>query len=221
MLRFVGVLALFAIALLLIAPERSLRTLSNFAASGRFFWVVTYTMVPAAIVFCHRHLPRPGFALLLFAVIALQFADMRPLFERQRPQFAAANPMLASFAKLQPLIANAQRVDIQPRFGCVKNHYAELKNSDWSRLSSTYMALHWLIAQRTLPTNSVYQARADDRAGCDTLYAHGLPAPTQGDAVTIYLDVPGFPPVSTSPAAIEPNCHALAPGMVCVERRSP
>lgn len=220
-LRFVGVLAVFAIALLLIAPERSLRTLSNFAASGRFFWVVTYTMVPAAIVFCYRHLPRPGFALLLFAVIALQFADMRPLFERQRAQFAATNPMLASFAELQPLIANAQRVDIQPRFGCVKNHYAELKNSDWSRLSSTYMALHWLIAQRTLPTNSVYQARADDRAGCDTLYAHGLPAPTQGDAVTIYLDVPGFPPVSTSPAAIEPNCHALAPGTVCVERRSP
>lgn len=220
-LRFVALLVLLATALLLFAPERSLRTLSNFAASGRFFWVVTYTLVPAAIVFCHRHLPRRGFALLLVGVIALQFADMRPLFQQQAAQFAVANPMLDSYSALVPIIAQTHRVDIQPRFGCVKNHYAELKNSDWPGLSTTYMALHWLIAQRTLPTNSVYQARADDRAGCDALYAHGLPAPAGGDAVTIYLDVPGFPPVAASAAADNSNCRVLASALICVRLRSP
>ncbi|MEO7916241.1 MAG: DUF6311 domain-containing protein, partial [Dokdonella sp.] len=215
LLRFVAFLLLAITALLLIAPDRSLRTLSNFAASGRFFWVVTYALIPTAIVFCYRHLPRRGFGLLLIGVIALQFADMRPLFERQRMQFAVSNPMLPSFAELEPLIAKAQRVDIQPRFGCVKNHYTELKNSDWARLSSTYMALHWMIAQRTLPTNSVYQARADDRAACDTIYVNGLPTPLGGGAVTIYLEVPGFPPVATSPASISPNCRRISSAVVC------
>ena len=220
-LRFIVLLVLLAAAVLLIAPERSLRTLSNFAASGRFFWVVTYTLVPAALVFSYRHLPRRGFALLLVGVIALQFADMRPLFQRQGAQFAAANPVLDSYAGLVPLIAHTQRVDIQPRFGCVKNHYSELKNSDWPRLSSTYMALHWLIAQKTLPTNSVYQARADDRAGCEALYGQGLPAPTGGDAVTIYLDVSGFPPVAASPAEGNPTCHVMASALICVPQHSP
>ncbi len=220
-LGFVALLALFAGALLLIAPERSLRTLSNFAASGRFFWVITYTLVPAALVFCYRHLPRRGFALLLVGVVVLQFADMRPLFQRQHTQFAVANPMLEQVSNLVPVIANAQRVDIQPRFGCVKNHYTELKNSVWPRLSSTYMAMHWLIAQRALPTNSVYQARADDRTGCDALYAQVLPAPTGGDAVTIYLDVPGFPATSTSPAASDPDCRTMPRGLLCRHRVSP
>ena len=217
-LIFFGVLALAATMLLLVAPERSLRTLSNFAASGRFFWVVTYTLIPAALVFCYRHLPRRGFAMLLVGVIALQFADMRPLFQRQQVQFAAANPMLDSFSSLLPLIAQAQHVDIQPRFGCVKNHYTELKNSEWPKLSSTYMALHWLVAQRTLPTNSVYQARADDRAGCDALYAQGLPAPTPGDAVTIYLDVPGFG-LLTEQFRDRSNCQSLPFGQVCTARK--
>ncbi len=220
-LGFVALLVLFAAALLLIAPERSLRTLSNFAASGRFFWVVTYTLVSLALVFCYRHLSRRGFALLLVSVIALQFADMRPLFQRQHAQFAAANPMLEQFSALPALIEHAQRVDIQPRFGCVKNHYMELKNNDWARLSSTYMALHWLIAKRNLPTNSVYQARADDRAGCDVLYAHGLPTPTAVDAVTIYLDVPGFPLVAQSPATHNPDCRQMAQSLVCQHPGSP
>ncbi len=219
-LGFMACLALFASALLLIAPERSLRTLSNFAASGRFFWMVTCTLVPVALVFCYRHLPRRGFALLLIGAIALQFADMRPLFQRQHAQFAAANPTLEQFSALLPLIEHAHRVDIQPRFGCVKNHYAELKNTDWARLSSSYMALHWLLAKRTLPTNSVYQARADDRAGCDALYAQGLPAPTDGDVSTIYLDVPGFPSVAQSQAANNPDCRPMAQSLVCHRRGS-
>lgn len=216
-LGFVSLLVFFAAALLLIAPERSLRTLSNFAASGRFFWVITYTLVPAALVFCYRHLSRRSFALLLIAVIALQFADMRPLFQRQKAQFAEANPMLEQFSELVPLIADADRVDIQPRFGCVKNHYMELKNNDWAHLSSTYMALHWLIAKRTLPTNSVYQARADDRADCDALYAHVLPPPAAGNAVTIYLDVPGFRSQTRS-ARDGLHCQSLSFGQVCAER---
>lgn len=221
MLRFLGLLAVCAIALLLISPDRSLRTLSNFAASGRFFWVVTYTLVPVAIVSCYRHLPRRGFAMLLIGAIALQIADMRPLFQRQHAQFGASNTMLDSFAALAPLIAIAQRVDIQPRFGCVKNHFAQLKDRDWAQISSRYMALHWLIAQHMLPTNSVYQARADDRSGCDAMYAQGLPAPSHGNSVTIYLDVPGFPTISTSPAASDPGCHTMSHGLVCQHLGSP
>lgn len=221
-LGFVAIVALASLLLLTIAPERSLRTISNFAASGRFFWVVTYALVPLAIVACHRRLGRRAFLALLAVVALLQILDVRPLLERQRAQFAAANPTLLQTDALTPYLAGAGRVDIHPRFGCVKNAFTVLRETEWPRISSIYMALHWRIAERTLPTNSVYQARADDRRGCDAAYANGLPPPAGGDVLTIYVDVPGFPPSASWPGGAPGDgiaCHPLAFGRFCVAAR--
>jgi hypothetical protein len=211
-LRFLGAFGAFTLFVLALAPQRALQVLTNFAAAGRFFWVITYTLVPLAFVQCQRHLSRPGFAALLTVAFGLQIADTRPLLDIQQNRFAKVNPAFAQIADLAPRMRVETVVELHPRYDCVQNAFLQLrKTAEWSALSSRYMAWHWLAATVDRPINSVYQARAANRIQCIEQYAHGLPPPTATGTFYVYVDVPGFPH-----AGDWSGCERREAGLVCV-----
>jgi hypothetical protein len=129
-------------------PERALDYADALRASERFLWPFAYALLLAAIVAMIRGVGAPRAGAVLAVLVAVQFADLRPGFERLARYFPEG-PAVAPLRLQDPFWAEAAQ------------RYQRL------RLAPTGMqARHWeeiavFAATKGLTTDAVYLARLD------------------------------------------------------------
>lgn len=96
-------------------PSLMDRLTGTFRASGRFFWIVGYALLFSVLVGVLKRRAATTVALLVVAM-ALQWVDGQPL--RDNIMRNASAPAVDDLGPLRPLMADIDKIDLFPAFGC-------------------------------------------------------------------------------------------------------
>ncbi|WEF32928.1 DUF6311 domain-containing protein [Pseudoduganella chitinolytica] len=92
---------------------------STFRSSGRFFWPVGYAVIVFAVLAAARHLSAQRAALVLAAVVVLQFWDLQPHHERARGAVAESTPAIIDAPRWQAFLGpDIKALNYYPPFRC-------------------------------------------------------------------------------------------------------
>lgn len=118
-----------------------------FRVSGRFFWLVGYSILffVLAVLLRRRSL---ALLLLMSGALALQWYDTRPL--RDRVLFQTRLPTTVDIAPWRSALAGFEEIDVYPAYGC----------SLPPTTDDDYVRYQYLAAQLGLRINTGYTARA-------------------------------------------------------------
>lgn len=154
-------------------PEAVLAAFSQLRGSGRFFWVVLYAAIGAAIAaVCARHGPRRAGALLAAAAV-LQVADARPMQAGVRAASASAAPSTIDVPAWTRLVAAHARIFQFPSFECGGLFGHGVPGNKFRGVE-----IDWIAARANVPTNSAYLARFSkdcERERADAARDHDQP----------------------------------------------
>jgi hypothetical protein len=144
-------------------------------ASGRLFWVVTYTLLIGGAVVLLRGRPRAAMFCLPVAA-ALQVADGAAIRARDRTMLREPASFMFDPAQVRAVLRTHTRLTILPPFGCTPGHDLGV------------MQPLWLAAETRMATNTMYLARGNVVRACglDAAFSH---APGPGEVVMVQ---PGF-----------------------------
>jgi Family of unknown function (DUF6311) len=123
---------------------------SQFRATARFFWPVTYMILAGVVVFTAQRFRRPAATLLLSAAVVLQLLDTAPI-RAQVSQYSQGGEIernLLNRTTWSYLISNHDNLQVFPSFPCRSWHEEEPRNFD--------MALQLLAAKNNVRINSLY-----------------------------------------------------------------
>ena len=135
-------------------PDVVLAALSQFRGSGRFFWVVLYAAIAAAIAsVCMRLRARRAAAVLVVAAV-LQVADARPMQAGVRAASAAAAPSTIDASAWTRLVQTHERIFQYPSFECGGLFGHGVPGNKFRGVE-----IDWIAAKANVPTNSAYLAR--------------------------------------------------------------
>jgi hypothetical protein len=109
----------------------------TFRASGRFFWMIGYAVLFATLAGLLRQTTWRGL-LLLAVALPLQWLDTQPL--REMIHAKAARPATDDLAQWQSALANIDKINIFPAFGCGGSNNGDDVNIYWyfQRLAAHY-----------------------------------------------------------------------------------
>lgn len=115
-----------------------------FRVSGRFFWLVGYSVLFAVLAVLLRRKSNPILAIITVALL-LQWHDTRPL--RERVQFVSQLPATLNLKPWRTALAGLQGIQIYPAYGC-----GDTPTED-------YVRYQYIAANLGLTINSAYTAR--------------------------------------------------------------
>jgi hypothetical protein len=132
--------------------------LDAFRASGRFAWILTYSLLVGGVVLALR--ARPRLALVVLPVAAmLAVLDARAIWARDRHLLADTWPFLFDADRMRSLLRLHDRLTVLPPQGCIKG------------FDIGVMQPLWLAAETLMPTNTAYVARVERPQSCDVAAA--------------------------------------------------
>jgi hypothetical protein len=189
--------------------------LGIFRSSGRFFWPVGYALMAGAILLVAQHFrPRALVALLAIATM-IELVDVMPLHRVIAE--SARHPAERYFDSrvLAALFAKADAALVFPSYGCVYREYhdAGLPEAVRDRWEQENMEIQVVAAQKSLPINSVYNARLSTDCRAENALRE---QPLKPGVAYIYLT--GFAPAATQLASRDPAdvCEQSGPLRFCL-----
>lgn len=190
-------------------PEALLYALGTVGTSIRFFWLVGYALVAAALVVLARHWRPAPLLLALAAACAAQLLDVEPTRARMAANLAGPAPAAIDRAAVRAELSGARSVLVYPSWGCVLPlvEAGRMPQAERDLRLQQNVEIQLLAARANLPINSVYNARL--RPDCAAEAAAMARTPPPG-AVMFLLK--GFPP----PAGT--ICRTVADLTVCRAR---
>jgi hypothetical protein len=96
-------------------PESLRKITDSFRSSGRFFWIVAYTLLFISLAGVMQTVSKARLALVLFA-LGLQFVDTRDFSERLTR--IAGEPSKGDLVAWQPVMQQVQDLHVYPAFSC-------------------------------------------------------------------------------------------------------
>jgi hypothetical protein len=149
--------------------------LNSFRASGRFVWVITYTILVGAVAVVARAHPRLALAILP-AAACLALLDARMLWNWDRHLMSDRAAFMFDADELRHVLHGHATLTVLPPQGCV------------SGFDIGVMQPLWLAADTLMPTNTAYVARIQHRPSCDVAAALAH-TPRPGELILVQ---PGF-----------------------------
>jgi hypothetical protein len=188
-------------------PAKLVGVLSIFRGSGRFAWVVVYTLIVFLVTVVVRgYSPRISTAVLAGAAV-LQLADVMPMQRDVRAATAQSPQPTINVAAWSDLLGKHSSVFEFPSFECGGIYNADVPGGRWRALE-----IDWLVAKAGLPNNSAYLTRYTK--DCDrerTLAA----ADHQRGTLYLYRSTEDIGTYLSRMGAISPACGYLDDIVVC------
>ncbi|MDN4054649.1 DUF6311 domain-containing protein [Massilia sp. YIM B02763] len=178
---------------------------STFRSSGRFFWPVGYAIVVFAVLGAARYLKPASAALLLAAVVLLQFWDLQPHHARARETVSLPVQPAIDEARWDAFLGpGVKALHYYPPFGCGDPPTSE------ALLPTTAYAV-----KRRYPLSTGYIARtAKSCTGYAATISH-LPAST-----AVVFDKPHFPRLEDAQREMGANATCADMQLVFLCRRN-
>ncbi len=177
--------------------------LTQFRASGRFFWPASYLILLTGVVCVMRALPLWAAAAVLLGVTALQAADTTGLRNGDWTRgHSGPEAWSIDAATLRPVLARHTLLTIWPTFDCGARVVRD----------PAYLQLLLLGSETGIRTNTMYSARLVGHTQCDPVAT--LSGPWQPHELRVLM-----PYTSAGQHALVPGgdrlCHRLAGTIAC------
>lgn len=216
---FVNFVAAGGLILLLAAlakPLALVSILTSFEASARFWWLLMYGLIVAAMIVIARRSTRP--LAVLSVCLAIQAVDSAPSLADfgARARITPA-VFIPDEDEVLALMRKADRIVILPTYLCANALLPD--GPARSRLIEQIVALQWLGGRAEKPINSVRHARmsivtgVSDTRRCAT---SGPPVKPPLPAGTLLIELAlALPPGASFPADDTRHCRLFSAGYLC------